>query len=165
MTDNPSYQELERRLHRSEQRWHRFLSQNVAGIWRYAYRQPMPLSLSVDDQIQWMLDKGVLVECNDVVANMYGYAGVDEVVGKTHRELFQHDLQGATDTLRAWIELGYQFDGYETFQPSVSGDYRCFLLMGFGIRENDVLTGSWGSQIDITDRKRAETALKERAAI
>ena len=161
MTAQTSYQELERRLTENEQRWRNFLDQNVAGIWRFEYRQPMPLNLAIDDQIEWMLDNGVLVECNDVLAKMYGFSNAGELVGKTYRELFQFNLPAAVETLHSWIEQRYQFDGHEIFQPTQINEYRCFLLVGFGTIENNLLTGSWGSQIDITERKKTEEALKE----
>ena len=178
MNAKPSYQELalkindlesriatlrkaEIQLHDRNRRWHNFFSHNVAGSYIFEYRRPMPLRLPIDEQIDWMLEQGVLVECNEAASHMYGYPSAQEIVGKTYREIFQFDLAAGTATLRKWIEQNYRFNGYEIVQPTLTGQPRCFLMVAFGMIENDMLTGSWGSQIDITERKHTETALQE----
>ncbi|MHC4118504.1 MAG: PAS domain-containing sensor histidine kinase [Planctomycetota bacterium] len=146
----------EEALRISEKRHRNFLTHNVAGVWRYEFRRPMPLSLPVEDQIEWMMDDGVLVEHNNALARMYGLPDGTNAVGSTHRELHMHDEDDAAEQLRAWIDGGYRFDGDEFFCRIYTGQYRWFLVMGHGVIENDHLIGSWGTQLDITERKRLE---------
>jgi len=155
------HKEAEESLCRSEQRYRNFLTHNVAGVWRYEFREPMPLSLPVDDQIEWMMDKGVLVEHNDALARMYGLPSGSDATGTTHRELHAHDENEAAKQLRAWIKGGYRFDGGEFFCCIYTGQYRWFMVMGHGVIENDHLISSWGTQVDITERKKAQAALAE----
>jgi len=145
---------------KSEQRYRDFLAHNVAGTWQFELRRPMPLSLPIEEQIEWMLDHSVLVECNDVAVQMYGLAAED-VLGKTHREIFVHDEQGAKETLRAWSEGGYKLNGYESLAHLHTGEDRWFLIMGHGVIEDGHLVRSWGTQVDITERKQAQHALQE----
>jgi len=178
MSDKPSYEELEQRLRElekeseklkhtekvlreSENWWRNFLSHNVAGIWRFEFSKPMPLSLPVDEQIEWMMDRSVLVEVNNVAAKMYGFSSADDVVGKTYREIFEYDEKAGRETIQTWIKQGYKFDRYEDYRITYTGEYRWSMKISHSLIENDHIIGSWGTEVDITDRKLAEDALRE----
>ena len=145
----------------SEQRYRDFLNHNVAGTWQFEFRRPMPVSLSIEEQIEWTMDHGVLVECNDVAVKMYKLDAADDVLGKTYREIFSHDEQGTEEKLRIWAEGGHRLNGYESFERLRVGEDRWFLIMGHGVIEDDHLVRSWGTQIDITEHKKAQNALQE----
>ncbi|MHC4535770.1 MAG: PAS domain-containing sensor histidine kinase [Planctomycetota bacterium] len=151
----------EESLRRSEQRYRNFLTHNVAGVWRYEFRKPMPLNLPVDDQIEWIMDNGVLAEHNNVLARMYGLPNGTDAVGSTYRELHAHDEDDSIELIRAWIEGGYKFEGLEFRARIYNGEYRWFFLIGHGLIENNHLIWSWGNQVDITERKKAQAALAE----
>lgn len=153
--------QTENLLRESEDRWRNFLSYNMAGIWRFEYSKPMPLSLPFDQQIQWMMDKGVLIEANSAALELHGFSTADDLVGKTYREIYSYDENVGFEMLRAWIKQGYRFDGYEHRSLTNSGEYRWFLVFCHPVIENDHIIGSWGSEFDITDRKLAEEALRE----
>ncbi|MHC4143633.1 MAG: PAS domain S-box protein [Planctomycetota bacterium] len=157
ITDRKQAQES---LRKSEQWHHNFLTHNVAGVWRFEFRKPMPLSLPIDEQVEWIMDNGVLVEHNDALARMYGLPNGGDAFGATFRELHQHDEKDTVDMVRAWIEGGYRFDGNEFLTRIYTGEYRWFLVMSHSVIENGHLIGSWGSQVDITERKEAEQALR-----
>ena len=145
----------------SEQQYRDFLAHNVAGTWRFEFSKPMPVGLPLDEQIEWMLDNGVLVECNQAAAKMYGLGSADDVLGKTYREIYAHDEQAAKENLRIWIEGGYRFNRHESLGHLHTGEDRWFLIMAHGVIEDDHLVRSWGTQVDITDRKKAQHALQE----
>jgi len=178
MTGKPSYKELEQRLRELEKEseklkhaekvlresdnwWRNFLSHNVAGIWRFEFSKPMPLSLPVDEQIEWMMDRGVLVEVNNVAAKMYGFSSADDVVGKTYREIFEYDEKAGKEMIQTWIKQGYKFDRYEDYYITRTGEYRWSMKISHSLIENGHIIGSWGAEVDITDRKLVEDALRE----
>jgi len=153
--------QTEHLLRESEDRWRNFLSYNMAGIWRFEYSKPMPLSLPFDQQIEWMMDRGVLIEANSAALKLHGFSTADDLVGKTYREIYSYDENVGRELLRAWIKQGYSFDGYESRSLTNSGEYRWFLVFCHPVIENGHIVGSWGSEFDITDRKLAEDALRE----
>ena len=72
------FKQAEQLLQAKEEQWNNFLTHNIAGIWRFEYSKPMPLDLPIDEQIQWMMNWGILVEANDAAAKMYGFSGADD---------------------------------------------------------------------------------------
>ena len=101
MSAKTSYRELELRVNDLEnrlealrrrefglqernRRWKNFFSNNVAGSYIFEYRQPMPLNLSIVDQIEWMLENGMLAECNGLASHVCCYHSADDVVRKTY---------------------------------------------------------------------------------
>lgn len=148
-------------LSESRKRYRHLLTHTVAGIWRNELRNPMPIDWPVEKQVDYLIDQDSLVEANDVAARMYGYDRAEEVVGKTIREIFAHDVEDARRSMRAWVESNYRLDGCEIQQHVKPGQTRWFLMLGQGIIEEGHLTGSWSTAIDITERKLAEQALRE----
>ena len=160
---NQARQQMEshvRDLSESREQYRCLMTHNVAGIWRNELRHPMPLDLPIEAQVDWLMDQDILVEANDVIVKMYGFDRAEDVLGKTNREIFTHDEQDVRRALRAWIEEGFRFDGHEIRHHITTGEYRWFLMMGHGIIEDRHLIGSWGTALDITERKLAEEALQ-----
>jgi len=160
---NQARQQLEshaRDLSESREKYRHLMTHNVAGIWRNEMRHPMPLDLPIEEQVEWLMDQDILVEVNGVIVKMYGFDCPEQVLGKTNRELFAHDLPDVRRALRVWIEQGFRFDGYEMQQHISTGEYRWFLMMGHGIIEDRHLIGSWGTAIDITEQKTTRLTLE-----
>ena len=148
-----------RDLSESKERYQHLLTHTVAGIWRNELRNPMPIDWPVDKQVDYLIDQDSLVEANDVAARMYGYDSADEVMGKTIREIFAHDVEDARTAMRAWVQNNYRLDGCEIRQHVKPGKVRWLLMLGQGIIQDGHLLGSWNTAIDITERKQAEQAI------
>lgn len=146
---------------KTKERYHNFLKHNVAGVYRYEALKPMPLNLPIDAQVEWIMDEGVLVEANATTARLHGIESIDPLIGLTLREIYRADDKPIRIQLRDWIENGYLHDGYESLETTVSGEQRWFSRTSQGVIENDHLVASWGTTIDITERKQAEIAMKE----
>jgi len=119
----------------------------------------MPIDWPVEKQVDYLIDQDSLVEANDVAARMYGYDSADEVMGKTIREIFAHDVEDARTAMRAWVQNNYRLDGCEIRQHVKPGKVRWLLMLGQGIIQDGHLLGSWSTAIDITERKLAEQAI------
>ena len=152
--------QAEAELQASEERYRRFISSNIAGIWWHDIVPPLPLDLPIDEQIAWILDKSVLVECNDVCAQMFGFACAEEAMGVSLRDSYGADEHTAAQVVRRFIHNGYQSDWVENYQQIRTGEYRWFLGTNRSVIEDGHLIQAWGTTIDITDRKRAEEALR-----
>jgi PAS domain S-box-containing protein len=153
-------QRIRAALRESEERYRSFVATSAEGIWCYRMEPPMPIELPADEQIQWALDHGRVEECNDVYARLYGYSSAAEMVGLRFVDIVGPNEAIARDFLRAWLEGGYAFTGYEVTQLSRSGEEVWIHGSGVSVLEDGQVIRVWGTSIDITDRKRTELALE-----
>lgn len=146
----------EEKIRISEERFRSFVEQASEGIYLFELKQQIPVNMPVDEQIKEIY-KGDIAECNDVQAKMYGYSKADEVIGKLLSE-----FHGGTDNpeniefLRLFIESGYRITNAISSEVDKDGNPVWFSNNVIGIVENDYLVRIWGTQTDITERKRAE---------
>ncbi len=137
-----------------------FLSLTSAGIFRFTAANPIPIHLPVDEQVELIWRHGILAECNDALARMYGIASAADVVGKPLKP-FLADEGGNSQALYAFVRSGYRLDGFETVEMSPSNERRHFLNSLVGVVRDGHLMEAWGSQTDITERKRREQQARQ----
>ena len=150
---------IEDSLRESEERYRAFIAGSLEGIYRYDLTPPMPVDLPVDAQVPWLLSRAQVAECNDIYARMYGFESGEAMVGSALSEKWGGDLEAGKKLLRDWIRSGYRFPDYEGREITREGERKWFLNSGFGIVEEGCLTGFWGTQIDVTQRRNAEAEI------
>lgn len=147
-----------------EERYRYFVEQTAEGFYRIESRKPIPVDLPEDEQIRQMYAHMYVAECNDTFARMYGYERAEDLVGKPFIELHgSPDVPENIEVLRAFIRNGYRVVDVETKEVDREGNPRYFLNNALGIIEGGQLVAVWGTQRDITDRKRAEEAVLRHA--
>jgi PAS domain S-box-containing protein len=152
--------QTEETLRASEERYRAFVAQSAEAIWRYELEQPVSVDLAEDEQIEEFYRNGVLAECNDVMARMYGYREASEIVGARLSDLVVRSDPENEEFLRAFIRSGYRLDDAESSERDIEGNAKYFLNNLVGIVEDRALRRVWGTQRDITERKRAEAELQ-----
>jgi PAS domain S-box-containing protein len=154
----------EEALRESEERY-RFIVENTTdGIWRVALSEPMPLTLPEDEQVAWHFRHAVLRECNLELARMYGFATPEEVVGRPVRTLMPPEQGENVRLVREFIRAGYRLVDAESREMAADGRELVFLNNFVGVMEDGQLTGAWGTNRNITERKRAEQAVHDALA-
>ena len=152
---------VEQDLRESEERY-RFIVENTSdGIWWIELTQPMPLTLPEDEQVEWYYNHAVIRQCNLGLARMYGYDSVEDIVGLPLREVMPRQNPMNLEMLRQFIRADYRLVDTETREVGKDGQELVFLNNMIGIVEDGKLKGEWGTNRDITERKRAEEALRE----
>lgn len=151
--------EAEIALAQGETGYRDFIEGSLQGIWRYDFQPPMPVNLPIKQQIEWTLQNAILVEANDVYAQMYGYESVGEFIGLPVRTAWGEDQEAAITIVRDWIMQDYTFPLSETREQIPDGTYKWFINVGRAVIEDAHLVSIWGVQVDITKRKKAEKAL------
>ena len=97
-------------MRRSEERYRAFIQQSSEGIWRCEVTRPIPTDPPEDEQIQDMYRFGLLDECNDAMARMYGFSSASDIVGARLDDLLPHSDPHNVDYLRRFIRGGYRLE-------------------------------------------------------
>jgi PAS domain S-box-containing protein len=154
--DVTAEKDAEAALRESEERYRSFIAHSSEGIWLLEFDPPLDTSLPVDEQIELAYRNGHFVECNDAMAEMYGLARAEDLIGKT----LEFPLPSSNPEARAYlagiIRAGYNLTGMESVEEDAVGNRKHFDNSMSGIIENGQLKRLWGIQRDITDRKQAE---------
>ena len=152
-------QAKERELRESEYRYRTLFELSSEGIMRFGYEQPIPLSLSVDEQLKLCYESIYIADANDAYAEMYAYEKAEDLIGLTLNDLHERDSTVTQSTMRAWIENQYCCRQLETVEFDRYGRHRYFLNSSVSTTEDDCVTSTWVSQIDITELREAQQAL------
>ncbi|MGF1934882.1 MAG: PAS domain S-box protein [Nostoc sp. ChiQUE02] len=154
--------QVELALCKSEERYRAFLEQSSEGIWCIELEVPISADCPEDEQIQHFYQYVYLAECNNVMAQMYGCSRAEEIIGVRLGDFLIPSDPHNIAYLRNFIRSNYRLIDAESHEIDKQGNSKYFLNNLVGIVENGLLVGAWGTQRDITERKRAEATLRQR---
>jgi PAS domain S-box-containing protein len=149
------------RAEESEERYRAFIEQTTEGVWRFELEEPVPVNLSPDEQIDRYYAHAYLAECNDAVANMYGFSTAAELVGTRLGDLLPRSDPHNLEFLQAFIRSEYRLTDAESHEFDRDGHERYFLNNLIGIVSNGRVLRAWGSQRDVTASRQAEAATQK----
>ena len=148
-------------LRRSEDRYRAYIEQSTEGIWCYETRNPIPIDMPVDAQIEAMVAESYLADCNDAMARMYGLHSSVELIGAPLASMVPLEDPRNREYLRAFIESNYRLTGVESYERAPDGKSRVILNNLRGVIEHGCLVRAWGTQTDVTERKRLEEQVRQ----
>ena len=151
----------EEALRASEERYRSFITQSSEGMSRLEYDPPIPISLPVETQIDLLYETGHVAECNDAMAQMYGYREARELVCRRLGELHDRNDPANREAVRGFVRAGYRHTDSESREFDKDRRRRYFLNNSVGIVEDGRLVRVWGTQRDITEQKRLEDQLRQ----
>ncbi len=143
-------------LVKSNERYQALVAQSSEGMWLFEVKKPVSIHLPAREQINWWLKSAYLVECNDVLARMYGFSQADDIIGAQLSDFFVPDDPENIEYLEAFIRSSYRITGAESHERDKDGNDRYFENSLIGIVKDERLLRAWGSQVDITERKQTE---------
>lgn len=152
----------ESQLMQSYGRYRSLMEQSAEGIWRCEFREPMDTNLPLADQVETLFKESRLVECNGVLAGMYGFQTIEEAVGKTPADLYDRD-QRFPEYLEQFVRSGYRLSDAEILLRTRDGAIGYSLLNLIGYVDRQRLVHVWGIQRDITQLRETQIALSRLA--
>lgn len=158
LNDITARKSIEESLRQSEEQYRNFIADSSESIWRYKPDYPIPLSLPIDQQIDWIFRYVRVAECNDTYARQSGYRDAEEMVGKYLREFFIPETLPALET---FVKGGYEPAGLEYRRTDSAGNEHWYIASYAGCIKDDCVVGAWGIERDITERKQMERALMQ----
>ena len=166
MVDDSDHRKADRRkadlaLQQSEERYRAFVEHSSEAVWCVDIEPPCSIKLSVDAQIDHYYEHGYLAECNDVMAQMFGFSDAAKIVGVRMSHLLPRSRPENREYLMAFIQSNYRLADEELQELDKDGNTKCFLNNLVGIIGEGAVARVWGTKRDITARKQAENALRE----
>ncbi|HVG06363.1 MAG TPA: ATP-binding protein [Thermoanaerobaculia bacterium] len=155
--------EQEKEVRESVSRYRTFFEQSAEGIWRCELEEPVPVELPAEEQVDRFYRDAFLAECNRGMARMYGLSEPAELIGARLGDLLPRSDNHNVEYLRSFVRSGYRLAGAESHELDREGKAKYFLNNLIGVLENGRLVRVWGTQLDITERKRLEDELRRRA--
>ena len=152
-------------LRSSEEKYRNFVETSVEGIWFLGFDEPIPTDLPPEEQVRLIHHTGYVQDCNESLARMYGYASRAHIIGTRLMDLYGGTTSefNFQSTLQL-VEAGYRAADRETWEVTLEGRIIYFLNTAIGIIQDGMLTGMWGTQLDITALKETEEALQRSEA-
>ena len=150
----------ERQLVADKQQIDMFFNQSLHGFFMCMLDEPIEWNEGTDKikMIEYVLDHQKMTRVNQAMLDQYG-AEEKNFVGITVRELFKHDLDHAREIWTGLFDKGkwhvetreQRMDGTPII---IKGDYICLY------DDEGRISGHFGVQVDITDQKEMEDALR-----
>lgn len=153
--DVTEQKETENSLKRSEERYRAFIRHSAEGIYRLEMEEPVDINLPENELTQKIYESAFIAECNESMAKMYGFDTVNAALNKKLIELHgDGDVAENTNTFSNFIKSSFRISGAETVERDKDGNKKYFNNNAVGIIEDGKLVRIWGSQTDITERKK-----------
>lgn len=151
MTDVSESVAKEKALQKSEDRYRAFISNSADAIWCYEICPPIDIHLPKELQVEMILKRATISECNEKLARLFGVQHVNDLIGMP---IHRNGSLSNKATIQYFIENNYRMEEQE-YSRINSRDERVFMQSSaIGIVENGFLMRAWGTTRDVTDKKR-----------
>jgi PAS domain S-box-containing protein len=148
-------------LRESRERYRAFIANSSDGVFRFELDPAVPVNLPAAEQIARFIDQGILAECNDAMARMYGYERPDEMVGQKAGGFINAGKPRTLECLHKFVRNGYHVEDFETEEHDRDGKPRWFSCTMNGIIRDNGIVCLWGVRREITGRRNAELILQK----
>ncbi len=143
----------DRALRKSERRYRHFVATISEAIWRIDFDPPVAVDQPAETQVEAVLQQGVIAECNDELARLFGGERAEHMIGWRVARLAEftgHRL------VHDAVEAGFQLQNREHVVYDERREPRHFIVNTSGVVEDGGLISIWGSTTEVTERVQLE---------
>jgi PAS domain S-box-containing protein len=126
------------------------------AVWRLELEVPVSVEISSEQLISHIYQFGYIAECNDHMARMHGWERRSDLVGKKLEAIMSMEQTMQCDKMKSFTTNGFTLRNGEMETIDVNGRRLYFNINLKGIVEQGMLKRVWGTQHDITEKKKAE---------
>ncbi len=141
-------------------RYENFIRNSAEGIWRIEFTEPVNVRQDKSVIAKQIAERGIIVECNQALAQMYGYETPEQITGK-HALDFIADVDGYIFSKLKFAEQNFSITNMETTEKDQYGNIHYFENSYIGELSDDRLVRMWGIQRDTTEKRRLQVQLRE----
>ncbi|HVG12108.1 MAG TPA: PAS domain-containing protein, partial [Flavisolibacter sp.] len=152
-------------LEAEKNKYQRYIEQSSEGIYCIEFSNPIPVDASAAMLLELFQKEGILSECNDAMARMYGFEKASDIIGISSSHLIDLTDENNITYLKSIVSNGFNITNAESHEKDNKGQSRYFLNNVVGIVEAGCLKRIWGTQRDITERKANEEKIKFLASL
>lgn len=146
-----------------ENQYRAFINNSNEGIYRVEFRVPISTQLPADEQIRLAIESGYIAEWNQAVTQSFDLSN-EVIANMTLDTAYPLIDVSRIEVMRHFIASNYRLNNIEIHRLESEGKATSSLLNVTGIVENGQLMCIWGTHTFITERLKAEQALKESEA-
>lgn len=140
-------------------RYENFIRNSAEGIWRIEFTAPINITQERDRIAREIAERGVIAECNNALARMYGFEEAKQLIGKRALD-FVADLDVYAASKLRFTEQNFSITNVETIEKDRRGNIHYFENSYIGETRNQGLIRMWGIQRDITEKRRLQEQLR-----
>ncbi len=140
-------------------RYQNFIRNSAEGIWRMEFTEPVDISQGSQKIAEEIVKRGIISECNQTMARMYGFDSPEQLIGKSALD-FIADLDAYTASKLKFTENNFSTANIETVEKDRQGNIHYFENSYIGETLQDKLVRIWGIQRDITEKRRLQEQLR-----
>lgn len=140
-------------------RYENFIQNSAEGIWRIEFTEPISVRGENREIAKQITEKGVVVECNQALAEMYGFDRPDQLIGR-HSLEFIADVEGFIASKMRFTEQNFSITNIETKEKDKFGNIHYFENSYIGEVSANHLVRIWGIQRDVTEKRRLQEQLR-----
>jgi PAS domain S-box-containing protein len=159
LTDVNEVKLAQEALQMSEERFRVFVEQSAEAIWCFESPEPMPINLSEERQIKYLMETDCLTECNNTMARMYGFEDARQILGIKLKNFLDPTNTANIEYLRLFIRSKYRLINAESYDVYKDGRPKYLMNTMIGVVNEGRLVRVWGTQRDITNEKQAAQRL------
>jgi diguanylate cyclase (GGDEF)-like protein len=135
----------------SEARYRAYIANSSDAIWRYDICPPVDTHLPQPQQIELVLKRAVLAECNDKLVQLYGASSSTNLIGLP---IYHNGSPSIREDITIFVKNAYRMEDREYERLDNNGQTVSLQCNAIGIVENGFLTRVWGTTRDITEKCR-----------
>ena len=141
-----------------------FFENNIEGLWRVDFDQPIPVDLPEHEQVELIFKYGYFGEVNSALVQQYGAVSPEQLIGTRVAEFLPKALPRSVRALAKAVRSRYRISGLETVETDLNGTEKIFRQNMVGEIERGQLIHVWGSQSDVTEQRHLEKHMRNLSA-